>query len=368
MPNSPEQSQAYNDEIDLTDIIRALWQGKWLVIGVTIVTLALGQAYLMTLPKNYTASLEISALPVTNVDIYTELNLAEFMPAVDEERLLISFLDDVRSLDSLEHFIKSSNYITQQEDETDKEFVSRLGATATKFSIVPNSNKPDDTSFMLIFTTQKPILMKEIVDNALTQSNQNVNDQLLAMFQLRVNRHKRKIDNELVDLGNSKSRALARYQDMISSKLSMLIEHSHIARSLNLTSGSLSSQTLQNKSTLVSSSNGNNPLYLRGYVALEAEIKLIKLRKDPNNFIDEMGVLKDRELKLLQNRTVQQAEQYLADTPIGTDQFSAAVYNLDALVYKTNTKISLIWALSIVLGGMLGIFVLLIRNVLIKQD
>ncbi len=58
----------------------------------------------------------------------------------------------------------------------------------------------------------------------------------------------------------------------------------------------------------------------------------------------------------------------LAKTPIGTDQFSAAVYNLDTLVYKNNTKTSLILALSIVLGGMLGIFVLLIRNVLIKQD
>jgi chain length determinant protein (polysaccharide antigen chain regulator) len=368
MPNSPEQSQAYNDEIDLTDLVRALWQGKWLVIGVTIVTLALGQAYLMTLPKNYTASLEISALPVANADIYTELNLAEFMPAVDEERLLISFLDDVRSLESLEHIIKSSNYITQQEDETDKEFVSRLGATAKKFSIVSNSKKTGDTSFMLIFTTQKPILMKEIVDKALTESNQNVNDQLLDMFQRRVNSHKRKIDNELVDVGNLKSRSLERYQNMISAKLTMLIEHAQIARALNLTSGSIFSQTLQNNSILLNSSQSNNPLYLRGYVALETEIKLIKLRKDPDNLIDEMGVLKDRELKLLQNRTVQRAEQYLADTPIGTDQFSAAVYNLDTLVYKNNTKTSLILALSIVLGGMLGIFVLLIRNVLIKQD
>ena len=154
---------------------------------------------------------------------------------------------------------------------------------------------------------------------------------------------------------------------MISAKLSMLNEQAQIARSLNLTSGSLSSQTLENKSTLVSSSNGNNPLYLRGYVALEEEIKLIKLRKDPNNFIDEMEVLKDRNLSFC-NKEVKSVEMMLAKTPIGTDQFSAAVYNLDTLVYKNNTKTSLILALSIVLGGMLGIFVLLIRNVLIKQD
>ena len=72
--------------------------------------------------------------------------------------------------------------------------------------------------------------------------------------------------------------------------------------------------------------------------------------------------------ELLKNKEVKRVEMMLAKTPIGTDQFAAAVYNLDTLVYKNNTKTSLILALSIVLGGMLGIFVLLIRNVLIKQD
>ena len=121
MPNSPEQSQAYNDEIDLADLIRALWQGKWLVIGVTLATLALGITYLMIAPKSYTASLEISALPLMKVELYEELNTTEFMPLVNQASLLNSFLDDFQSLDSLEQSIKSSNFITQQEDETDEE-------------------------------------------------------------------------------------------------------------------------------------------------------------------------------------------------------------------------------------------------------
>ncbi len=237
MPNSPEQSQAYNDEIDLADLIRALWQGKWLVIGVTLATLALGIAYLMIVPKSYTASLNILALPSSQADVYTELNLAEFMPAVDEERLLISFLDDVRSLDSLEHFIKSSNYITQQEDETDKEFVSRLGATANKFSIVSNSKKTGDTSFMLIFTTQKPILMKEIVANALTQSNQNVNKYLVETFQRRKAEYAQKIKFSLEDLDASKELALASYKADLQSRLAILDEQAKLARSINLSIG-----------------------------------------------------------------------------------------------------------------------------------
>ena len=100
MPNSPEQNQAYKDEIDLADLVRALWQGKWLVIGVTLATLALGIAYLMITPKNYTASLEISGLPAVKTEVYHELNTSDFMPLIDKETLLVSFLDDVRSLDS----------------------------------------------------------------------------------------------------------------------------------------------------------------------------------------------------------------------------------------------------------------------------
>ena len=79
MPNSPEQGQAYNDEIDLADLIRALWQGKWLVIGVTLVVLSFGIVYLKTTPKAYTGSLGISKLPSAQADVYDELNELNFM-------------------------------------------------------------------------------------------------------------------------------------------------------------------------------------------------------------------------------------------------------------------------------------------------
>ena len=108
-------------------------------------------------------------------------------------------------------------------------------------------------------------------------------------------------------------------------------------------------------------------VYAQGHVALEKEIELIQSRK-VEDFIPDLARIEFLQAELLKNKEVKRVEMMLAKTPIGTDQFAAAVYNLDTLVYKNNTKTSLILALSIVLGGMLGIFVLLIRNVLIKQD
>ena len=96
MPNSSEQSQSYSDEIDLVDLVRALWQGKWLVIGVTLATLALGIAYLMIVPKSYTASIKILALPDSQADVYTELHEAKVI-AADKQSLLTLLVEDYKT-------------------------------------------------------------------------------------------------------------------------------------------------------------------------------------------------------------------------------------------------------------------------------
>ena len=96
MANFPEQSQSYNDEIDLADLVRALWQGKWIVVGVTLVTLALGIAYLMLATKSYTASLNILALPDSQADVYTELHEAKVI-AADKQSLLTLLVEDYKT-------------------------------------------------------------------------------------------------------------------------------------------------------------------------------------------------------------------------------------------------------------------------------
>jgi len=101
--------------------------------------------------------------------------------------------------------------------------------------------------------------------------------------------------------------------------------------------------------------------------SLEQQINQLNSQKY-EDFLPDLTRIEFLKSELLKNKKIKKAEVMLAKTPIGTDQFSAAVYNLDTLVYKNNTKISLILALSIVIGGMLGIFVLLIRNVLVKKD
>ena len=326
MPNSPEQSQAYNDEIDLADLIRALWQGKWLVIGVTLATLALGIAYLMIAPKSYTASLNILALPNSQADVYIELHEAQLI-ATDKQSLLALFVEDLK---------------------TQTQSVNGLGLSIA--SVTPTQSR-------LSFSTQAPGQPTETVADALELAHRNVNQQLELNFSRHSDKLARNNTNAIEALDLERLQKIAIFTFNQNQQVATLKEQVKLARFLSIEKGGLSSLT------------GFKALkvYEQGYLALEKEIELIQSRK-VEDFIPDLARIEFLQAELLKNKEVKRVEMMLAKTPIGTDQFSAAVYNLDTLVYKNNTKTSLILALSIVLGGMLGIFVLLIRNVLIKQD
>ena len=339
-----QSKQYYSDEIDLADLIRALWQGKWLVIGVTLATLALGIAYLMIAPKSYTASLNILALPNSQVDVYIELHEAQLI-AADKQSLLALFVEDLK---------------TQTQSGND------LGLSIA--SVTPTQSR-------LSFPTQAPGQPTETVADALELAQRNVNQQLELNFSRHSNKLAANNTTAIEALDLERQQAIVLFKAKQDQQIVALTEQAQIARTIDLDVGSFTSyfnietnyETKTNKEHNTNSFSGTETAYLKGHVVLEKEIELIQSRK-VEDFIPDLARIDFLQAELLKNKEVKRVEMMLAKTPIGTDQFAAAVYNLDTLVYKNNTKTSLILALSIVLGGMLGIFVLLMRNMLIKQD
>ena len=376
MPNSPEQSQAYNDEIDLADLIRALWQGKWLVIGVTLAALALGIAYLMIAPKSYTASLKIKALNSVEVKFYAELNDSGFM-LLNDQSLLSQFVEEFQSKQAIESFIKSYGYIEQQADETDREFAFRIRQSVYDFDLVPpvaaTNNKPK-TEWTLNISTHNPKLAFQIIKDALELSNQKVNNQLLLKFELLEDKKSRGNRFVLEDIDFQKEQVMVKYQLERQSRLAFLKEQAAIARSLGIARQSLLTANYDNDVPSVGASSSmstvgiERPIYLQGYDALEKEILLLNTRLKSENFMPELIQINIARLQVLQDATISRAKERLALTPIGSDAFNAVTYDMASIVFKSNRKTSLILALSIVLGGMLGIFVLLIRNTIINKD
>ena len=360
-----QNNQTHSDEIDLVDLVRSLWDGKWLVIGVMCVTLMLAAAYLVLVPKTYTASFEISPLPAAQLGIYNELNATQLM-AVNKQELLSLFIDDIKSYNGIQSFIKTYGYLEQQKDETDPEFAFRQRAAVYDFALVSPASKKGEgaqPNWSLNITTQNPKIASQIVADALALSNQNVNEQLVKVFQLRSERYARKNKFAIEDLELKTQRALAVYNMRTEAKLVGLAENAQIARAINLKDG-----TLFNNASVMISSSQEGPLYLRGYLSIEKEIEVLQSRENFASFVDELPAIEDAILTLLQDQTLTRADEIFSKTPIGTDQFLTAVYDLALIDYKSKTKDTLVLALAIVLGGMLGVFVLLIRNALINKD
>ncbi len=95
---------------------------------------------------------------------------------------------------------------------------------------------------------------------------------------------------------------------------------------------------------------------------------ILKSRAAPEPFIPLLSGIEDLMLQLVQDLTIPRAEALFANTPIGSVSFEAVTYDLAAIEYTSTTKSMLVMALSVVLGGMLGIFVLLIRNAVMRKD
>jgi LPS O-antigen subunit length determinant protein (WzzB/FepE family) len=266
------------------------------------------------------------ALPNSQADVYIELHEAQLI-ATDKQSLLALFVEDLK---------------TQTQSSNDLEL--------SIASVTPTQSR-------LSFPTQAPGQLTETVADALELANQNVNQQLELILLRHSDKLVRNNTNAIEALDLERLQKIAIFKVNQSQQVATLKEQVKLARFLSIEKGVLSSLT------------GFRALkvYEQGYLALEKEIELIQSRK-VEDFIPDLARIEFLQAELLKNKEVKSVEMMLAKTPIGSDQFAAAVYNLDTLVYKNNTKTSLILALSIVLGGMLGIFVLLIRNVLIKQD
>lgn len=362
-------SQVQSDEIDLADLFRSLWNGKWLVIGVSFATLLLAMAYLVLVPRTYTGSFEISALPSSQADVYAEFNASKFMVA-DEQKLLQLFIDDIKPSGEIRKLIKSYDYIERQADETDQEFESRVAKAASHFSLIPptpNASKNPQQNWVMNITTQDPKAATQIAFDALAMSNQKVNQQLVDMFNRLAQAHTRNTRFAIEDLDLNKQRAFSNYELVTQAKVKFLREQAQMAREINLSDGALASQSYYNGSTVVNASSQNEPVYLRGYLALEKEIDLLLSRQTPASFIPELPAIEEARLTLEQDRKLVRVQELFAETPIGTEKFVAASYDLAAMEYKSNIKTALVLILAVLLGAMVGVLVLLIHNALIKK-
>lgn len=247
-----------------------------------------------------------------------------------------------------------------------------------------------------------------------------------ADFDLEMEKFEMERSFELEDVSQKIQNALVDYDRKTRDRLAFLKEQAAIARKLGVAKNTLEAQTFAASTGVVANVKSDTPFYLRGYEAIEKEIELISSREDKVSFVGGLLELEQKQRELEQDRTIQRAERkkafldsmielekrkrlleqdktleradrkeaYLtsvleiegqqraiqqdktidrakalfASTPVNdAQQFVAAQYDVFATNIESKSKRSLIVALALVLGGMVGVMFVLIRSAMRKR-
>jgi hypothetical protein len=116
--------------------------------------------------------------------------------------------------------------------------------------------------------------------------------------------------------------------------------------------------------------SGSNevPFYLRGYKAIDKEISLISNRSDEEALLMTSDYIEIKEKILSLENDLSSSQLRSASQLIATDSPNKWVeYDLALADSKSQKKSKLYVALSIVLGGMIGIVFVLVNNSIRKR-
>ena len=200
------------------------------------------------------------------------------------------------------------------------------------------------------------------------EANKSVKNTIINSFETIVSIQQQKKNFAIKDMEIKIDNIKKDYERITKNRLVFLTEQAAIARKLDIEKNTNDSQNLATQYIFNKNLKDekifmiDNPFYLRGYLAIEEEIKQINARKDKTAFIDDLYELEKQKRELEQDETIKRAEDLFNKTPINQNDFQATIVKVAATDYKTNNKTRLYYALAIVLGGMIGVVYVLITN------
>jgi len=344
-----EQSQQDNDETTLSDVIRAIWDGKWIISSITAVIFIIVVTYLIIKPQTYKGIIQINPIKTYEASKYGEVNSLKLIK-IDSEYLEQLFIDELLKYNVFEVSMMENRYLEKIENETELDYLIRIKKAARVFSLSKPLNRgsrdleKQTPKWTLSYKTLRPDLATKVIAEAFSLANNEVNAKVQNVIDRTVSSYLRLIERKLEDINMLDKVYLRNEKIKTQTRLVFLDEQNSIAKVLGIEKNTPTEQTFTAESKLINLADKEVPYYLRGYLAIENEKDL-----------------------LLQDNTIVRLKESMLVTPIGTDNFKAVFYDTNLIKFQRKAKHSLILALSIVLGGMIGIIVVCTQNAIIRK-
>ena len=370
----PETRPPYDDEIDLLEIFQTLWNGKWIILA-TVLILLLGIFGYVSFQKiDFKATTEIKPISSFDIDIYGPLNNLDFFK-VTSDLLVKKYIEQLDERTVFEEAILKYELLDPKNFKDEQTFNEAVVKFASKIEILPPINVDGENkgtvrrNWLIEGKYYDRYKWKQLLSYVDLMTNQNVRNNLQKSFENSLALAKQKQAFNIEDINTKIENTISDYDRTTSDRLFFLNEQAAIARKLGVANNTLEGQTFGGENRLIANLQTKSPYYLRGYVAIEKEIKLIKTRQNKKAFMPELFKLEQEKRTLKQNVILlERAELLFNNTPIMKgDDFLAVSIKVGATEFKEENKRMLILALAAIFGGMIASIYVIISNAMRRR-
>lgn len=359
----------HQEEIDLFQIIEELWLNKYKIFIVTIIVMVAGALTYLYTPKSYKISSEI--LPAQDsvfTDFYNLNTLfnEQFGFSINSNSIFDLTIANFKTKDELRNILESNDYIKSlMKDVPEEGKSSFINEFSKKFSI----NKPlkNETNWNINIEAQDSDEAMKIFEEAMTASLLDLKKTLIQDVEKFISLIKNQNDNEIKKL-ESKIKTITKIENFeLQKRILRLSDQAMIARELGIDGNRISEiYNNTNKTELNVNINDTNDTldYLRGYVAIEKELEILKSRTSEELLLlnnEYLDILTDIENIKNDPKSSQLFEiQYLLEN---SDTSNWIYYDLslsDIENLKHDFKIYIL--ISFIIGLSLSTFYFLIKN------
>lgn len=180
--NTEITKQAQSDDIDLVELIKALWDKKWWIVLSTFVCTAVAGIYAFTAKEQWTSKAEITSPTIVDASSYvsirseyarilgTEFNTETFLNSLYNKFKKLSF-----SLNKRETFLENSEVykqLSQGLDESGKRQILNKLARENINIIIPDPKKePNAIGIKFAFSAEKPEIAQSSLNEFIKYTN-----------------------------------------------------------------------------------------------------------------------------------------------------------------------------------------------------
>lgn len=343
--NTNSEHYYYDDEIDLFELAEVIWAKKWLIVVSTFIFALLAGIYAYTASPVYQA--EITIKPPTQQDIieYNKSNYIDSKLPKFSRNEVFQLLLEYLNLDSLRREFFKERYLPHLNEKqllNGEETLYRQFEEAVSLKVVNAKENPYDFVLSVNFGSAEVAaqlrdeLLKKAIKATKADLKGTISSEILALA-----------DALKLEIDRLRSQAEAQRVDGIE----QLSEALYVAKAVKLEQPAA---FVSGKYSLANTPfNDGNPLYLQGSIALEAQIKALKERK--NNDAHIPGI-----------RKLETQWQKLSTLTIDENAAKVASYVDAAFVPERPVKPRklVILAIGILFGGLTGVvYVLLVHAI-----